>query len=274
VSEIFTLFSVYQEKGDNNQQLAIMAYLLLARIALPQGYMKATFALIALLFAGQAYAGPTWTVTTSGKIASGQDNAGLFGTLGRDLTGLNYTQTLIASIDPADWPFYYESEVYASYQGSYGPNSQGTVTIDGNSFSFEMVQASYSSQFISNGVTYNSRTGGSSDYEDRIQSRNVGNLANSKNLFVQNVVYTYAPASKFVSTLDFTQAVTQKVTADYVAQAFFSYNLGETRFIGAPEILIVNGRSSSDIPEPTSFALLAIGAISIAVASNLNRMKL
>jgi hypothetical protein len=177
---------------------------------------------------------------------------------------LNYTQTITASIDPKDWSFYYESPVYAAYEGWYGPNAQGTVTIDGSVFSFEIKEVRFGSQFISNGVTFNTRTGSSSDYEDRIQSRNIGDIATGKELFVQNVVYTHTPGGGFVPTLDFTQSLTQRLTADYVAQAYFNYNVGESSFIGAPEVLIVNGDTSSDVPEPTPFALLAIGALSIA----------
>src|SRR5689334_7194447 len=120
--------------------------------------LKSIFAIAVLAagaFAGSAQALPTWTVTTQGTISDGFDTSGVFGVAGRDLTGLSYTQTITASVDPSQYGNMFSGPGFVDISGSGGPGFTDTLTVNGQTVTFIIGQSYYAEQFLSDGASTN-----------------------------------------------------------------------------------------------------------------------
>jgi hypothetical protein len=138
---------------------------------------------IILLAAGlscapQSASAQTWTVTTTGQISTGYDTSGIFGTANADLAGMTYTQTITASIDPAQWSATAAGADYIDLYGS-GPLFTDTVTVGGHSVTYTAITLN-GQQDLVDGVSTNGPRSGydsvSSWQEGKTTSGNICSL--------------------------------------------------------------------------------------------------
>lgn len=202
---------------------------------------------IAGAFAGSAQASAVWTVTTHGTIYSGTDYTGVFGPIG-SLVGMEYTQTITASVDPSQYADSVNDANYA-YRSGFSPAFTDTVTVNGTTLSVTVASGgAYAWQYISD--NYNGT--------DNIRSYNEGvDVVHNKYVYADNWAYTYLPNS-FVTTVDFGQTIDASVGPDYT-NARFQWG-ADVSFYGTPDHITVNDNGApANVPEPASIALLAFG---------------
>lgn len=213
-------------------------------------------------FAAAAQAAPTWTVTTQGTISSGFDTSGVFGSVGQNLAGLSYTQTVNASVDPSQYTSYFSGTGFAQMLGSNAPGFTDTVTVNGRTVSFSITQSSYAEQFIADGAWTNQPPGFDEIYTFQSGYDSALNL-----ITAYNYAYTNLPASAFVPTLDFGQTIVASAGFGLVLDSTFSIEgTNLAYFRGAPNSIIVNGNTApADVPEPASIALLGLGCVGMGL---------
>ncbi len=198
-----------------------------------------------------AQASQTWTVTTQGHINYGWDSTGVFGAAGQDLAGLSFTQSITASIDPAQWTGGY-SGGYFQYLNGSGPAFTNTVTVNGHSATFSVTTIS-GRLYISNAVS----NGNTDGYYDYIYTSLYGNTAAGGQLETQQYAYSYTTA--FVPTLDFTQQISQNTSdPSFITNSSFNISGNQTAYFRANfDTLTVNAVSA--VPEPGTYAMLLAG---------------
>lgn len=178
---------------------------------------SAVFALCAV--ASNVYAaGETWTVTITGHITDGFDSAGLFGGVGQSLAGLAFSQSITASVDPAQWENI-DTASGLQYYGE-GPGFSDVVTINGRSLTFS---ANYSSgtmgsfQYLSSGLSQYTT------FWDSIISQQGGYTSDGDWLYVVN--YAGSSLIGFVPELDFSQKISATTPAMAISSQA-SFELG------------------------------------------------
>ncbi|MES2129019.1 MAG: PEP-CTERM sorting domain-containing protein [Pseudomonadota bacterium] len=191
-----------------------------------------------------------WTVSARGVIESGHDNLGVFGTPGRDLAGLTFTQTITVSVDPSLWAF--ESSENSTHEVfGYGPDFTDTVTVDGHTSVFTGTNA-WGDQILANRYTT-----GNSDYPDAVGSYSEGTTPNNGRLYAGNFYESYA---SFVSTTDFSQTFTHYVTSNASPNSYVSFYLDEgdnsSGFLAQKTIASI---AVNPVPEPETYAMLLAG---------------
>lgn len=198
-------------------------------------------------FAGSVQASPVWSVTMHGTITSGTDYTGVFGAMG-SLAGMQYTQTITASVDPSQYSNVDIGNPGYAYLSGSSPAFTDTVTVNGTTISVT-ANGSNAFQYIAD------NSGGI----DEIQTYNEGlDVAHNKWVIAQNYAYTYAP-NDFVASLNFAQSINHATGAGYSDYSYFQYGADVT-FSGAPASIVVNGNAApANVPEPASIALLALG---------------
>lgn len=219
-------------------------------------------ALLALsAFCSQAQA-QTWTLTTTGHIDYGYDHMQLFGDIpdtgswiGRDLTGLAYTETITVSTDPAQWEFSNTAGSATELYGN-GPGYTVTVTVNGHTKTFSANATVNGSQLISSALSSNINGA-------EVSSRMLGVTGGVQVLQVQTYASSYSAA--FVPTGSFNQSQTlsQDVSgAEFNKSASFYFTNDitgpdiSTMFGGTPDRITV---TISAVPEPSSYALMLAG---------------
>jgi hypothetical protein len=216
------------------------------RISMKLKSILAVVAVTAGIFSANAEAMPlTWTVSSTGTISFGYDNTGVFGTAGRDLTGLPYIQVITASTDPSQWDYSAETVNSNNLVGA-GPGFVVTVTVDGHTVTFNAPKTNFGEQFVS--YSPNPDVG-----QDNIYS-----YQRSDGLYAFNSGFTY---KRTVMSNSFDQSATiaggshvEFGVSRYPERqqaSFTSYTLGVTT-------------ANGDVPEPASIALLSLGMFSMA----------
>lgn len=210
-----------------------------------------------------------WTTTTTGTIARGFDYNGLFGTAGRDLSGLRFTQSITASTNPADWELF---DQYLNQQELHyvGPSFADTVTVDGRTVTVSATSTMRGTQYIAN---YRSatRTGD----PDLIYSAQSG--FTSSGLALQTAQYVVSYLTPFVSTLDYDQTIHRNLDSSFNTSASFSLE-GQAWFTatipyaasGMVDSLDVNFINISE-PATSDLAFLGLALLVVLRRSSLTR---
>lgn len=200
-------------------------------------------------------AGEVWTVTMAGRINSGYDTTGVFGIVGRDLTGLRYTQSITIATDFQQWGSNYSSE-YVKWVAGTGPAFSNAVTVDGYSMTFAATTDVSGQQMIINDLSQ----GGNHGSPDHIVSSGYGKTANGDYLEIYNSAFSFATA--FVPTLNFDQLIAQETTGekfcavDYICtiSSFGISGANNAQFHASADFIRVNA-----VPEPATYAMFLVG---------------
>ena len=247
--------------------IKIASYTILKLLFLKENFfvkIKSIFALAvvtASAFAGSVQASPVWTVSFHGIISYGYDSAGIFGTANQDLAGLEYTQTITASVDPNQYPGIYNYPNFISMFGNAAP-FMDTVTVNGKTISFNIVNPENSEQTIANGASSNIALA-----YDEINTVDSGyDSTYTKYLFAFNGAYTNDKNSAFVPTPDFGQTINKAIEPGVDAFSYFTLNSNggnDATFYATADSIMVN--VSADVPEPASIALFGFGLLGMSV---------
>lgn len=213
--------------------------------------------LAAITFAGDACAGPTWTITTTGIVTEGVDVSGVFGVAGRDLLGLSFTQTITASIDPSQYAMTYDSGDSHFLYGN-GPSGQTTTTVDGVTVNFVTAPGQFQEQLIFH------------DYYvpignlDRISSHITGETTTAGvEIDAENLAYSYGVP--FLADTSFNVATTL-VDPEIFKSASLVISGSQTAQVYATASRVdVSYDAGTNVPEPASIALLFAGLSSLAL---------
>jgi hypothetical protein len=203
-------------------------------------------------FAISAQAAPSWTVTTQGQIGYGYDASGVFGTAGSDLTGMSFTQSITASIDPAQWGNLVNLGYYQYLYGS-GPGFTDTVTVDGHTVTFSATSTSNGEQFIADDASHGNANG----YLDYIYTYQEGSTGDGSSLYAFQYADSYSTA--FVPTLNFDQTLSRNISDPlFDKYSVFSISGNQSAWFQAGNLdsITVNG---GDVPEPGSCCMLLTG---------------
>ncbi|MES2162763.1 MAG: FxDxF family PEP-CTERM protein [Pseudomonadota bacterium] len=221
----------------------------ISTFAIASAFLLSTFAM-------NAQASQTWTVTTQGKINSGYDTTGVFGTVGQNLQGLSFTQSITASVDPKQWEFYsiggYKQEVHG-----HGPGFIDTVTVNGHSVTFSATSTtSQGQQYLSDDISQ----GKKGRDPDQIFSNQIGMTAAGDSL--HSYQFASSNYTAFVPTWDFGQTISQDTTdKTFNDGAVFQISGHQTaRFAGVVDHISINA-----VPEPDTYAMLLAGMGLISV---------
>ncbi|MYN19439.1 PEP-CTERM sorting domain-containing protein [Rugamonas sp. FT107W] len=215
----------------------------------------AAAAIVALtVFATQAHAGQTWTVTTTGTIDEGADVTGVFGMGPRNLAGLSFTQSVTSSLDDG-------SASYFSYFSD-------TVTIDGHTVTLSPYAPGYDTQAIENGI---SKHNGS----DVIYSHVYGYTA-ARNAFTVSQ-YAVNSTKSFVPSADYAQVLGPIDVSDPSFTAYSGFSIQKDQWGDGSEYAWFQSRSVRTIsvnavPEPEAYAMLLAGLGLVGFAARRKRM--
>jgi len=197
-----------------------------------------------------AQASQTWTVTTQGQITSGLDTTGVFGSIGQNLAGLSYTQSITASIDPAQWQNSYNNG-WLTYMAGSGPAFTDTITVNGHTVNF-ILSTIGGAQLLANGASQ-----GNVNYPnsyDEVYTDQYGHTASGG--FFEGGQFAFSSTTAFVPTLNFGQKISQDTSdPSFSAQAFVYISGKETANFQAN----ANTLTVTAVPEPETYAMLLAG---------------
>lgn len=216
----------------------------------------ALFAVHAFTHAGEL--ADTWTVRSHGTIYGGYDYQGIFGDIGRDLTGLEITQTIVSSVDPADYTYSWEDPNYRFTSEMNSP-FYISVTVDGRTLEMSATLNLGGGLALVNGLTNGTPYG--YNY-DQVATNAKGSTDDDQ--YVSAGISASSMTKGFVPKLDFHQSLTQDLTGEVTGWAYFSYSKTAlsypypTFFEATLDTITVNP-DAVDVPEPGSVALLGVG---------------
>lgn len=211
--------------------------------------------LAASTFAGTAQANVTWTITSQGTIANGYDYTGIFGKANTSLSGLSYTQTITASVDPKQYSYASSQQNYIDMYGT-AASFTDTVTVNGKTISFTLAGLGSGEQYL--GDSLSSKMGGI----DQIYTSIYGTDQSRNTVNAQNYAFTSDTRFAFVPSLDFAQSITVATNNSIGSYANFTLNASNggtsAYFSGNATSLTMNAKA---VPEPASLALLGLGLL-------------
>lgn len=216
---------------------------------------------IAGLFTCAARAAPTWSFSVNGTIDSGTDYTGAFGTVGQDLSGLKFLETVTTSVNPADYTNAQTSASSKNYSGNFS-GFLVTATVNGKTISETVMSQAWGQQYITNAASAGIRG------NDTVSTNQYGFDAAGNQIFANLSAYTGDPSLAFVSTLDFGQVIN---AGNPGLSPFASFEIANdgyalVAFSGTPTSFLVNGAADdtpppSNVPEPASLALFCLGFV-------------
>lgn len=194
-----------------------------------------------------------WTVTMRGTINSGYDSTGVFGSVDQDLSGLTFVQEITANTDMSQWS-YNNSNIYENSVYGTGPAFTFTVTVNGHSTTFVVLNSLWGQQYLARGVS----AGYPYANYDYIYNYQYGYTADDNYAYALNYAFSYSTG--FVPTLNFDQILTQNFDSSFGAGADFAIiGTQNARFYGTPNFIAVNNQ----VPEPDALALFGLGALGL-----------
>lgn len=222
-------------------------------------YMKKTLIALSVVAAftsaGLAQADVV-TVKTSGTIASGRDFLGIFGTVGANLAGLTFSQTISADLGQGYEPGFPNPNAHEFYV--VNPESatlSGSTTVAGQTYQWTIHDARGAFglyNFYSSGIPLNDQiyigAGGNSANRDQ----------NGLNVYAENHVSSDSRA--WVSSLNPNQRLIPDTTTGLDNYSLFyaqSYTLGSGTFFNASQA--VTSVALNPVPEPESWAMMVLG---------------
>lgn len=190
------------------------------------------------------------TVVTSGKIDSGRDYLGIFGAAGRDLTGLNYTQTISADLAQGYTPG--GNSHYLNLNNPDTATLTGRTVVGGTTYNWTVNNAGGAFQLAK------FQFDGFPTYPDQIYL-GVNNFnqvsGNGLKFDIENSVYSNTRS--FVSNLNPNQRLIPS-TNDLQNLSLFTVqnNVASTTFRATSTLSYV---ALNPVPEPESWAMLVLG---------------
>lgn len=205
----------------------------------------------------------TWTVSASGTILSGDDSLGLFGSKYADLKGEAYTETVTASIDPADYLGVNLAPSQSILNGVRKPTDvYVAVTVKGKTFNVDITRPATRTQELVDGLST-----GLGTQSDTIITWDNGTDASGSS--VQTIIHLWSSSTRYLPRPDFGQTLVKSgsdLAGINQTESFYftQLNGNSVNWTGNIEAIAINA-SNTDVPEPASIALLGLGLASISV---------
>lgn len=221
--------------------------------------LKIFWAATLLILSMNSYAG-TWTVSTTGTIGRGYDYMGVFGEVGRDLSGLSFRQSVVANTDPSLWEMYDHQHPNIQELHFIGPSFTTTVTVDGHTSVFSTLSTERGTQYMANLVT-----AGVTGNPELIYTLQTGPTQDGSILYSGQYAVSYTNA--FVPELSYDQRISVATGSDFTTYSEFRFQ--SVWFIagsaygagGNVERIDVN---VFDVPEPATAVLFLIAVLALA----------
>lgn len=191
------------------------------------------------------------TLVTSGTIASGVDYLGLFGVVGQNLSGMQYTQTISTDLGSG-----FTASGNSHYQTWNNPDTAtltGRTVVGGTTYTWHVDNAYVAMQLAK------FQTDGLSSYPDQIYLGG-GNFNRPLNdgelqVYAENSLYSYS--TSFVNNLNpYQQLIPSTAGLSNLNSFSVQSNIASTSFQGSPVLTYV---ALNAVPEPESWAMMALG---------------
>lgn len=199
-----------------------------------------------------------WTLEATGHITQGTDYTGVFGTVGENLAGLAYTQTMTVNTAFSAWQ-YGATDQYGSRVSGKGPSFTDTITLKGKTFTFTASATQFGNQEVT--ITPGQYGG------NHVWSQTIGLMDNGSTLFAG--FSAFSRSAQFLNGTSFQQTVSADTLGPlFPAESNNSYvqinsqyvpGLPTAGFNGTLDHLAIYPTPAIPVPEPTTFGMLLAG---------------